>query len=105
MVDIAENIIQQFSKVLEDSEWIANINVLTVNTIMDDFENFPSLKSYMENEETLNYMQLLVDATKFKQDCYYSLLNEDNTDLSCVLYNANNIKMHSDTMGMCFYMI
>lgn len=98
MADIAKNIIEEHSSTLKDNK---GMDVITVLEVADDFENFVTFKSYVESEEKNNYMQLLIDAQKYKQDCYYSALNEANNDLSCVLYNANNIKIHYDTIGMC----
>lgn len=56
----------------------------------------------MENQEKNDYMQLFTNSQKFKDDCYYSALDGDeNSDLSCVLYNADDIKIHNNSLCKC----
>lgn len=103
IVNIAEDILEEFLLIHGNNDEIndSSITIVTLNEVLDEYSNFPSLRSYMEHQEEHNYMQLVINSQKFKDDCYYSTLNGDkNADLACVLYNADDIKIHNNSLGM-----
>lgn len=102
VVNIAEDVLEEFLLIYGNSDQINDnpFTIVTLNTILDKNYNFPNrLKLYLENQEKENYMQLLTNSQKFKEDCYYSALDGDEvSDLSCVLYNADDIKIHNNSL-------
>lgn len=80
------------------------ITTVTIHDILKDYQKYPKLKHYLDNSENGSYLQLVTSAQKFKEDCYYSVLeNEENQDLSCVLYNTNDMKIFNNTIGILFF--
>lgn len=109
---MAGNIADQLSVVLEDKEWAKEtdiyryerVNVVTAHDLLYNYKNYPALETYIESKEDVNYFQMLSDATIYKEDCYYSILDGEEADLSCLLYNSESINIYNDNTGSYAHM-
>lgn len=103
IVNIAENILKEFLLTYKNNNFIndGQVKILTFEKILNDYNNFPALKHYIENSGSKNYMQIIANLNKFEKDCYYSALkmDDENVDQSCVLYKAENITTHNHTIS------